>query len=257
MAFFLKEGADCCILISSTFSVYLQIVIPAHGSHRFMWLWLFPSHLPIIALIHLTSDLHSSILKITSHRPQGRLAMGTHAVKLTYQDYLLLPEDNNRHEIIDGEHYMTPSPIPRHQRISKRLLMQLESFVRQKQVGEVFSAPIDVILSDVDVVVPDLIFISRERSSIITGKNIQGVPDLIIEILSPSTAERDRHLKRKTYAKFGVTEYWLVDPVTCTVHILRLHEGDYQSVSTFSLQQNLTSPLFQGLNLPLTEIFEE
>jgi len=219
-------------------------------------LWLFSSHLPIIALIR-SLDIRLSLFYIKNNQPQGESAMGTHAVKLTYQDYLLLPEDNNRHEIIDGEHYMTPSPIPRHQRISKCLLIQLESFVRHQQVGEVFSAPIDVILSDVDVVVPDLIFISRERSSIITGKNIQGAPDLIIEILSPSTAERDRRLKRKTYAKFGVTEYWIVDPEICTVHILRLREGDYHTVNTFSLQQNLTSPLFQGLSLPLTEIFEE
>src|SRR3990172_13070772 len=92
-------------------------------------------------------DIRPSLFYIKNNQPQGRLAMGTHAVKLTYQDYLLLPEDNNRHEIIDGEHYMTPSPIPRHQRISKCFLIQLESFVRHQQVGEVFSAPIDVILS--------------------------------------------------------------------------------------------------------------
>lgn len=182
--------------------------------------------------------------------------MSIQSIKYTYQDYLLLPEDNNRHEIIDGEHYMTPSPTTRHQRISKRLLMQLESFVQQHQMGEVFYAPTDVVLSDINVVVPDLVYVSRERSSIITESSIQGSPELIIEILSPSTSERDRQLKRKTYAKHGVQEYWIVDPEICTIQILHLKEGNYYTLNTFSREQNLTSSLFPGLSLPLSGIFE-
>lgn len=182
--------------------------------------------------------------------------MRTQSIKYTYQDYLLIPEDNNRHEIINGDHYMTPSPTTRHQRISKRLLMRLESFIQQQGMGEVFVAPTDVVLSDIDVVVPDLIFISRDRSSIITANNIQGSPDLIIEILSPATTERDRQLKRKIYARYGVREYWIVDPEPSTIQVLRLQEGDYHPYSTFSKEDSLTSPLFPGLSLPLAGVFE-
>lgn len=181
--------------------------------------------------------------------------MNTRTIKYTYQDYLLFPQDNNRHEIIDGEHYMTSAPMTRHQRISKRLLIHLETFVQQHQLGEVFSAPIDVILSDTDVVVPDLIFIGQDRLSIITDKNIQGTPDLIIEIVSPSTEERDRQLKRKTYAKFGVTEYWIVDPDASTIQVLHLQQRDYQTVNTYSINQTLTSALLPGLSLPLVKVF--
>ena len=104
--------------------------------------------------------------------------------KLTYDDYLLFPEDGLRHEILDGEHYVTASPFVRHQRISGRIYRPLSSWVEERDLGEVFYASVDVVLSPHDVAVPDLFYISKERSEIITEKNIQGAPDLIIEIIS-------------------------------------------------------------------------
>src|ERR1051325_10062309 len=104
------------------------------------------------------------------------------AKKLTYEDYLLIPEDGKRHEIIDGEHYVSAAPFIRHQRVVLRLAVQLDNFIRARNLGEVFIAPTDVILSPHDIVEPDLFFISNERSAIVEEKNVQGAPDLFIEI---------------------------------------------------------------------------
>ena len=177
------------------------------------------------------------------------------SLKLTYHDYLLLPEDSNRYEIIDGELYMTPSPATRHQRISKAILILLDRFVREKKLGEVFHAPIDVLLSDVDVVVPDLVFVSTERAKIVTEKNIDGSPDLIIEILSPSTAGRDRDIKLKRYAKFKVPEYWIVDPNACSVEIFRLAAKGYNLHASGRRTGALASPTFPGFGLDLRALF--
>lgn len=179
--------------------------------------------------------------------------MRASAVKFTYRDYVQFPEDNNRHEIIDGDHYMTPSPSTRHQRISQRLYDHLKPHVTMHRLGELFYAPTDVVLSDTDVLVPDLLFIRQERGSVITEKNIQGAPDLVVEILSPSTAERDRGLKRTTYARFGVEEYWLVSPDTSTVEVWRLQEGIPSH--TFTRSERLISKLLPGFELPLTDVF--
>src|SRR5215218_2890448 len=111
--------------------------------------------------------------------------------RLTYDDYLLFPEDGQRHEVLDGEHYVTPSPFVQHQRISGRLYKPLSSWVEERQLGEVLYAPVDVVLSLHDVAVPDLVYISNERAGLVTDKNIQGAPDLVIEIISPSTRRMD------------------------------------------------------------------
>lgn len=180
--------------------------------------------------------------------------MRASTIKFTYRDYIQFPEDNNRHEIIDGDHYVTPSPATRHQRISRRLFERLNRHVELNGEGELFYAPTDVVLSDTDVLVPDLVFVSRARSSIITEQNIQGAPDLVVEILSPATAERDRGVKRTTYARFGVSEYWLVSPDTNTVEIIRLQEPGLPR-RIVSRSETLTSALFPGLALSLEEIF--
>ena len=137
---------------------------------------------------------------------------GHSPAKLTYADYELFPDDDLRHEIIDGEHYVTASPITRHQRISRDLLYLIQSHLNTHPIGEVFGAPFDVVLSFTDVVVPDLIYLSKRRAHLLTVKNLQGAPDLVVEILSPSTRPRDEQLKRDLYERVGVAEYWLVDP---------------------------------------------
>lgn len=177
--------------------------------------------------------------------------MATSATKLTYHDYLLIPEDGKRYEILDGELYMTPAPITRHQAISIRFSHLLMSYLETHPVGSVFAAPCDVILSKTDVAQPDLLFVHKNGVARITDKNVQGPPDVVIEILSPGTAARDRELKRKRYEHFGVREYWLVDPDGNTMEILTLDGSRYRRLSFAARPATLTSPLLPELTLDL------
>lgn len=181
----------------------------------------------------------------------------THSVKFTYEDYQLFPDDGKRHEIIEGDHYMTPSPRTRHQVVSGNLHLILGSFIRQHRLGQVFSAPFDVVLSDQDIVQPDLLFVSSEHSDVITEKNIRGRPDLVIEILSASTRKTDEIVKRKLYERFGVREYWIVDPELETVKVHRTAEKGFGRVAELSQEgrDSLSTPLLPGLTIPLSEIF--
>jgi Uma2 family endonuclease len=173
------------------------------------------------------------------------------ATKLTYQDYLLLPEDGKRYEIMDGDLYMTPAPATRHQIIATRLSHVLMTYLETHQIGTVLTAPCDVVLSDTDTVQPDLLLVLNVGSARITEKNIQGPPDLVVEILSPGTAARDQELKRKRYEYFAVREYWLIDPDHNTMEILRLEEGRYARVCLATRPNQCTSPLFPHLILDL------
>ncbi len=176
----------------------------------------------------------------------------------TYEEFMSLPEGGPfRYEIINGELCMTPSPNTRHQEISKNLLFEIESFLRKNPLGKVFCAPYDVVFSRelLQVVEPDLLFVSTDHSSIITEKNVQGVPDLIIEILSPSTSTSDRRLKHSLYERFGVFEYWIVDPEAETVQVFRLVDGRYPAPLESGKSDRLESPLFPGLSIPLFRLF--
>jgi len=179
-------------------------------------------------------------------------------VKFTYDDFCLFPDDGKRHELIDGEHCMSPSPVTKHQRVSSNLHLLLGLFVKEKKLGTLLAAPMDVVLSDLDVVEPDLLYISRARAEIITKKNIQGAPDLIIEILSESSRKTDEIIKRKIYERHGVAWYWIVDPELETVKIYQWQAGRYLRVADLSHEADdaLTSALFPGLSAPLEEIFE-
>ena len=132
--------------------------------------------------------------------------------KLTYAHYVLFPDDGRRHEIIDGDHVVNPAPSPRHQAIVLALANQLLQRVQQPGLGQVFVSPIDVELSPHDIVQPDLVLILKEHREIITPKKIKGAPDLIVEVLSDSSEQLDRTLKRELYQRAGVPEYWIVDP---------------------------------------------
>jgi Uma2 family endonuclease len=176
--------------------------------------------------------------------------------KLTYEDYCLIPEDGQRHEILDGEHYVTPAPFLRHQRISSRLHVRLGSFIERQGLGEFFSSPVDVVLSRHDVVQPDLLFISNERARIAEEKNIQGAPDLVIEIFSKSTRARDEGLKLERYELLGVTEYWTVDPETRTARIYRRQGDRLKTAAAIPAGGALSTPLLPGLEIVLSEIFE-
>ena len=175
-------------------------------------------------------------------------------IKFTYEDYLQLPEDK-RYELMEGEFYMVPSPGWSHQTISKKLFRILDNHVTRHMLGEVCFAPLDVVLSNEDVVQPDILFISNERSDIITEKNVRGAPDLVIEILSASTAERDKGLKRKIYAKYGVREYWIADPETNSIEVLTPGEKGLETVQVYKMGEALSSPLLEGLSLNTDDIF--
>lgn len=174
----------------------------------------------------------------------------------TYEDYKLMPEEK-RCEIIEGDILMTPSPVFRHQAIQMTLSVTLFSFVKEHDLGYVVTAPMDVILSPENVVQPDVLFIAKERSTIINDMGaVAGAPDLAVEILSPSTAARDQVLKRKLYARFGVREYWIVDPGTQTVEVMTLAGNTFETWQRFTAEQSLISPLLPGLSIRLGDIFK-
>lgn len=177
--------------------------------------------------------------------------------KLTYEDYVLFPEDGQRHEVLAGEHYVTPAPTPGHQITSGRVHLKLGTFVVERRLGTVLYAPLDVLLSEQDIAQPDLLFISNERAAILTRTNVLGAPDLVIEILSDSTRRRDETVKRDRYERFGVLEYWLVDPARRTVKVFRRSGTAFLPPLDLSAAAGdvLTTPLLPGLEIRLREIF--
>jgi len=179
-----------------------------------------------------------------------------HPRKLTYEDYILFPEDGLRHEILDGEHYVTPTPLIRHQIVSSNLHVHLGPFVEKHHLGITLYAPVDVILSPHDVAVPDHLFISKERAAIIKKKNIRGAPDLVIEILSKRTRRRDERIKLQRYDLCGVLEYWIVDPERQGAKLYRRDGGRLRLADELSAGDILTTSLLPGLEIPLAEIFE-
>lgn len=151
--------------------------------------------------------------------------------KLTYEDYIHFPDDGRIHELIDGDHYVSPAPGTGHQRISRRIQFQLYEQLEKTGRAEVFNAPTDIHLTEIDVVQPDLAVIDLARRHIITTKKINAAPELVVEILSESTAERDISLKRDLYQRAGVTEYWIVDPAANEVRPFRLSaDGVYEAL---------------------------
>lgn len=148
------------------------------------------------------------------------------ATRWTYAEFARLPsEGSQRHEVIAGELVVTPSPSLRHQRVVRDLGLLLHQFVRAHQVGEVFLAPLDVLFAEGDYMEPDIIFVRNDHRGYYSDRGIEGPPDLIVEILSPSTAERDRGIKLERYRHFGVPEYWVVDPDARAIEVWRLGEG--------------------------------
>jgi len=181
-------------------------------------------------------------------------------VKLTYDDFVLFPDDGKRHELIDGEHYVTPSPNTRHQRVAFNLTMLIGGWLETHAVGRLFFAPYDVVLSDFDVVEPDLLYMSAARASdVLTPKHARGAPDLAIEISSPGTRGRDETIKRTLYERAGVLEYWIVDPEIDVVRIYRRAEERFGRPIELSREAGdvVATPLLPGLEIPLAGVFRE
>jgi len=179
-------------------------------------------------------------------------------VKLTYDDFLLFPDDGKRHELIDGEHYVTASPNTKHQEVLGNLHVLLRGWLDVHPIGRVFFAPFDVVFTRFDVVEPDLLYMSTARAAeILTTANVQGVPELVVEIGSPSTRKRDETIKRRLYERSGVSEYWVVDPELDVVRVYRREGDGFGRAVELSTEVGdvLTTPLLPGLELPLSRIF--
>lgn len=174
--------------------------------------------------------------------------------KFTVKDYMSTPE-GKRYQLLDGEMILAPSPVTRHQTILRRLSRAIEDFVAENALGQVWFAPLDVVLSDHDVTQPDILFVSNSRSGIVTEANIQGAPDLVVEILSPGTAMHDRGYKQSLYGSHGVREYWLVDPDAETVEVLVEEAQALLLHATHLRGGSLTSPLLAGLVIDLEQVF--
>jgi Uma2 family endonuclease len=174
-------------------------------------------------------------------------------VKKTVKDYMALPQEHGV-ELIEGEFVMSPSPGFRHQDLIANLLIALKQHADARHLGEVIVSPMDVILSDEIVLQPDLLFIRNERLGIIKDR-VEGAPDLVIEILSPSTSDRDRFIKRDLYARFGVAEYWIVDPDARTIEVSALRGAKYELHAIFEQQDRLSTPLLPDLELTLATLW--
>ena len=183
----------------------------------------------------------------------------SHDGRLTYDDFLLFPDDGLRHEIIGGAHYVTPSPNMRHQELVLRLCLALGNHLEDRpDRGHLFVSPFDVVFSFHDVVEPDLVFVAPDQLDILTAQNIQGTPALVIEVLSPSTRTRDREVKRRLYDRAGVREYWLVDPDRNSVIVYRrTTDGAFPALAllTAGAQDLLETPLVPGWSVSLTRLF--
>ena len=175
-------------------------------------------------------------------------------VKFTVKDYMSTPE-GTRYQLLDGEMILPPSPTDRHQMVAAQLFVAIHQFVSQHGLGRVRYAPLDVVLSNYDVAQPDILFVSNARSDIVTDANIQGAPDLVVEILSPGTATYDRGYKQALYSRHGVREYWLVDPDAGTVEVLAESQEGLAPVASYDAGGTLTSPLLEGLIIELAGIF--
>lgn len=182
--------------------------------------------------------------------------MNLTTTQLTYHDYRLLPDDGKRYEIIAGDLCMTPAPVTRHQIIVGRLLHILLSYLETHPAGIVLTAPCDVVLSDTDIVQPDVLYVQSNSKAQVTEQNVQGPPDLVVEVLSPGTTTRDRNLKRKRYEYFGVQEYWLVDPDHNTLEILALKAEQYAQVCCAIRPTTCTSALFPDLSIDLGRLLK-
>jgi Uma2 family endonuclease len=202
------------------------------------------------------------------------LPMIAQSPPMTYQDLIRLPDDLLRHELIDGEHLVSPAPALRHQRVVLHLASALSTFVRAWRLGTVLVAPVDVLFSQLDVVEPDVLYVASAHADRLRERYVAGAPDLAVEVLSPGSRGVDRLRKRRLYEAGGVAEYWIVDPDAETLEVYRTAPPTFpgagaalsapapapalqlRAALSRSAGDILESPLFAGLRLPLAEIFD-
>jgi Uma2 family endonuclease len=189
----------------------------------------------------------------------------SYQVGLTYEDFVDLPDDGLRHELIDGEHYVTAAPNPKHQRVVTNVVIRIGNYLEEHPLGRVYVGPFDVVFTPTNFVEPDLLYVSHERTRLyMTDRNLTGAPDLVVEVLSPSTRWVDEGPKLRLYERFGVLEYWLFNPVRDSVRVFRLRDGKLElsaelvrgEPASEHSEQVLSTPLLPGLELPLARIFD-
>jgi Uma2 family endonuclease len=171
----------------------------------------------------------------------------------TYEDYLAL-NDDTVFEIINGKAFMSPAPELFHQRWARKIFLAVERHVAARKLGEVFFAPVDVVLDEKNVVQPDLVFVSTANAGLLERRGIMGVPDLVVEIISPTSLRRDRYDKRELYARFGVKEFWLADVANRSIETLSLQKGGYQLLSCATVEGKIRSEILPGFELDLASL---
>lgn len=180
--------------------------------------------------------------------PEGKIL-------LTDEDYRALPNDGKRYEVLEGELSVAPAPFSLHQQILRNLFRCLDRYLQVYPLGQLLFAPIDLVLSPSTVLQPDLVFVSRGRDHLITSRAIEGPPDFVVEVLSPSTADLDRLTKAQLYARHSIPHYWLVDPEGETVDAYALAGEGYRLESQTKRGEAFQSPLFPGFQLAAADIF--
>lgn len=174
---------------------------------------------------------------------------------LTAHDYRELPEAGPRYQLIQGEMHLTPAPNRYHQHISRNICQILLAYMETNPVGEVYDAPFDVVLTDINVFQPDILFVSNAHRSVLTDAGAEGAPDLVVEILSPRTAQQDKGVKREIYARTGVEELWMVDPEVRRIQVFRLQEDADVPIGTHGDATSFGTPLFPGLTIDTARVF--
>ena len=185
--------------------------------------------------------------------------MVSHTVRrpppLTYDEYRLLPDDGKRYELIEGDIFVSPSPSTRHQTVSRRLQFALMQALEVPGLAQIFNAPVDLLLEPTSVVQPDLVIVSAARASIVTSRALEGIPDVVVEILSPGSVDRDQYLKLRLYERFAIPEYWVVDPDHGMLVAHRLDANSYGIRARYDRASTLESPEFPSLKIALLDVF--
>ena len=178
-------------------------------------------------------------------------------VRVTAEDYRSLPESGQQYQLIEGDLYMAPAPNRFHQDISRNIEFCLLKYLDQHPVGKVYDAPFDVYLNNDNVFQPDLVFVAHENNQVFTDAGVEGVPDLVVEILSPRTARLDRDPKRRVYGTCGVKEFWLVDPEAHTVAVYYLRQNASQPAAVYTTTDQFTSSFIPGLVFVVADFFRQ
>ena len=179
------------------------------------------------------------------------------AAVTTADDYRRMPEGPPWYQLIEGTLYMSPSPNRFHQQIVLRIAHAIQTYLDAHPVGEVYVAPLDVYLTDTDVYQPDVVFVRRENAKVLVYEGFVGAPDLVVEVLSPSNSKLDLGPKRAVYARFGVKELWVADPVKSTVSVYRFLEGAEKPAMTAAVGDVVSTTLIPGFALRMADVFKQ